>query len=136
MPSTRKQVRERLVTLYDAESVFSQVYGYAPMDLQGMHPVLCIYNDNTNYDFITADLRNFFYTYVLDVYAKRINNVNTEDQLDTLQETIRDVIKDNIGDATWDHIELGSSSDAYFAEISGVAYRIERFTLQVKVQGE
>lgn len=134
MASTRREVRERLVALYTATGVFLEVFGYAPMDLDEAHPVLVIYNKSTNYDFASADLRNFFYTFYLDVYVKRLSGVNTEDVLDALQETIRNVIKANLGDATWNEIELGEDSVAIFAEVGGgAAYRVERFSLKVKI---
>jgi hypothetical protein len=128
---TRQVVRERLVVLF-ASKGFNQVYGHAPLDLQGFDKVLAIYSDRTRHDFISANLQNAFYALTLDVYVKRESGETAEDNLDILHEVVRDVIRDNIGDPNWSDIHLLEDSDAYFAEVSGVPYRVERHTAIVK----
>lgn len=129
---SRQAARERLVALFTAEGSFSQVHGHAPVDLEGMTPVLCIYTDRTRHTQASADMKIDLYTYILDVYVKRVAGESAEDILDAQHEVIRVVVKANIADANWSHIHLEDESDAYFAEISGVAYRVERHPLVVK----
>ena len=52
--------------------------------------------------------------------------------LDTLHEVVRSVVKDNQSNANWDYLSLEEPSEAYFAEISGVSYRVESHRLTVK----
>lgn len=79
--------------------------------------------------------QNDFHTYSLDVYIKRVSGVNSEDDLDTMHEVIRAVVKANIGNAAWNEILLEDESDALFAEVAGVPYRVERHPLSIKVTG-
>lgn len=129
----RKTIRNRLVALYEAEGSFNRVHGYAPVDLQSYTKVLCIYNDNTRNDFNTKDYNVDLYAYTLDIYVRRETGINTENVLDDLHEVVRQVARDNVGDSNWNHLELAPESDAYFAEISGLAYRVERYSLTVKI---
>jgi len=135
MASTRQQVREQLTSIFTTRAQFNAVYGYAPLDLQGYTKVLCIFSDRTRHDQMTKDWVNNLYTFILDVYVKRASGENTEDVLDTMHEELRDGVRDNQGDSTWDFLDFNETSDAYFAEVSGVPYRIERHTLTVKVSG-
>lgn len=133
--TTRKDVRHRLETLFENQG-FNKVFGYAPVDLQNATKVLSIYSDNTRHDFMTRDNNNNFYAFFLDVYVKRVQNENTEDILDDLHEIVRSVIRANVGDTTWSNLDFNEISDAFFAEVSGVPYRVERHSLIVKVNGD
>jgi len=133
--STRQAVREKLASLLTTRAQFNAVYAYAPLDLQGFTKVLMIYSASTRHEQFSAQWANNFYTFVLDVMVKRSGGENAEDTLDALHEEIRDFVRDNQGDATWDYLELNEVSDAYFAEVSGAAYRGERHPLTVKVSG-
>jgi hypothetical protein len=135
MASTRKTVRERLASLLTTRAQFNVVYGYAPIDLQGFDKVLCIFSDSTRHDQMTKDWVNNLYTFTLDVYIKRASGETTEDTLDNMHDELRDFVRDNQGDSVWDFLDLNETSDAYFAEVSGVPYRIERHRLTVKVSG-
>jgi hypothetical protein len=135
MASTRQAVREQLASLFTTRAVFNAVHAYAPLDLQGFTKVLMVYSSSTRHEQFSQHLANNFYTFVLDVMVKRASGENTEDVLDALHEEIRDFVRDNQGDATWDYLELNEVSDAYFAEVSGVPYRGERHPLTVKVSG-
>jgi len=64
--------------------------------------------------------------------VKRSGGETVEDTLDSLHDTIRSTIKANQINANWDYLSLEEPSDAYFAEISGVAYRVESHILSVK----
>lgn len=134
MSATRKQVREQLVSLFTADGSFTGgVMGYAPVDLLGKTRVLLIYIDNTRFDMISKHMNNNFHVYNLDVYVKRESEVNTEDVLDDLREVVRSVVRTNVTDANWNELNLNDVSNAYFAEVSGVPYRVESHSLIVKV---
>jgi hypothetical protein len=130
---TRKQVREQLVTLFDADSTFTTVYGYAPIDLRGTTKVLCVYSDRSRHEMISKHLNNNFYVFFVESYVKRVNGENSEDALDDMHEAIRAVIRANIGDSTWNELNLEEESEAFFAQVAGVPYRVERHELLVKV---
>jgi hypothetical protein len=130
---TRKQVRERLVTLFDADSTFTSVFGYAPLDLKGATKVLCIYSDKSRHEMLSKHLNNNFYQFFLETYIKRVGAENSEDDLDNLHEAIRAVVRANVGDETWNELILEEESEAFFAQVAGVPYRVERHPLLVKV---
>ena len=131
MGSTRQTIREALAAIFVTADDFNVVYAYAPVDLQGMDEVLAIYSDTTSHERITfADEVNL-YGFTLDVYVKRATAETTEDTLDTLHEAIRSTVYDNQSNANWHRLTLGPS-DAYFAEISGVSYRVESHKLEAK----
>ena len=108
------------------------VLGYAPVDTQGMDKMLCIYSSKTLHKQDSQHLAHNFYTFILDVYVKRAGGETAEDTLDALHEVIRSTIKDNQGNILWEYLLLDEASDVYFAEISGVAHRVERHPLTVK----
>ena len=129
---TRQAVREALVAIFVAEGTFNVVLGYAPVDTQGMDNILSIYSDETHHKQESQHLAHNFYTFTLDVLVRRSGGETTEDTLDALHEVIRSTISDNQGNALWEYLSLEGPSSAYFAEISGVAHRVERHPLLVK----
>jgi len=129
---SRQTAREALVVVFDATGEFNQVNGYAPPDLQGYDKVLNIYSDRTHHQQESQALEHNFYVFTLDVLVKRSGGETAEDTLDSLHDTIRSTIKANQSNANWDYLSLEEPSDAYFAEISGVAYRVESHSLSVK----
>ena len=129
----RQIVRERLVELYTATGSFSVVCGYLPMDLLGATSALAIYNKKTGWKIENKATKHDFYSYWLDVLVKRENEVATEDTLDSLHEVVRAVMAANIDDV-WDTIETVDASEPLFTKISDVPYRVEQFTLTVKVR--
>lgn len=129
---SRQTVREQLVTLFTAEGSFNQVLGYAPVETQGMDKILAIYAAGAYHQQESQDLELNFYSYILDVYVKRSGGEAAEDTFDALHEAIRSTIKANQSDANWAYLSLRDPSDAYFAEISGVSYRVESHKLTVK----
>ena len=132
--STRKQVRERLATLMAASDKFEEVYDYAPLDLRGKDRVLCIYSDSTRHDMISANMNNAFYRFYLETFAlRRIDEATAEDALDEMHEEIRKIIRQNVGDSTWNELSLEEESDALFAQMAKEPYRVERHVLTVKV---
>jgi hypothetical protein len=132
MGATRKTIREALAAIFVAADDFNVVYAYAPVDLQGMDEVLCIYSDTSQHVDESYASQHNFYTFTLDVYVKRASGETTEDTLDTLHEAIRSTIRANRTNANWDWISLEEPSDAYFAEISGRSYRVESHKLSLK----
>lgn len=131
MGSTRQTIREALAAIFVTADDFNVVYAYAPVDLQGMDQILCIYADTTYHERESYASEHNFYTFILDVFVKRASAETAEDTLDTLHEAIRSTIYDNQGNDNWDWLKL-EPSDAYFAEISGVAYRVESHKLALK----
>ena len=132
--STRKQVRERLAALFAENDEITTVYDHAPLDLRGEDRVLCIYTDSTRHDMISASLNNAFYRFYLETFAlRRIDEAGAEDALDDMHEEIRKIIRQNVGDSTWNELSLEEESDALFAQMAKEPYRVERHVLTVKV---
>lgn len=129
---SRQDVREALVTIFVAEGSFNQVLGYAPVAIQGMDKVLAIFSAKTHHKQESLHLSHSFYVFALDVYIKRSGGETVEDTLDELHEAIRSTVKANQSNANWEYLSLEDPSDAYFAEISGVAYRVEKHLLFIK----
>jgi len=132
--ATRRQVRKRLATLMLESGEFDAVYDHAPLDLRGKTRVLCIFNDRSRHKMISKHMNNAFYRFVLESCAlRRVDEAGAEDALDDMHEAIRAVIRDNVGDATWNELDLEDDSDALFASVAKEPYRIERHSLTVKV---
>lgn len=130
----RKDVRDQLVSLFTANGSFNAVLGYSPNALgAATTKVLAIYSRRTRHQVESKDLRNDFYTFNLDVLVKRTADATHEDTLDALHEVVRAVVRANIGDANWSHLDLDENSDAFYGDVQGVAYRVERHVLSVKV---
>jgi hypothetical protein len=134
MAATRQQVRKRLATLMAESGAFKAVHDHAPLDLRGQDRVLNIFSDRTRHEMLSAHLNNAFYHFFLETCAlRRIDESGAEDALDEMHEAIRTVIRANVGDSTWNELNLEDDSDAYFARIAQEPYRIERHLLTVKV---
>ncbi len=129
---SRQDVREELVTIFTAEGSFNQVLGYAPVDTAGMDKILSIFTDKTHHKQESLHLEHNFYSFSLDVLVKRSGGETVEDTLDALHEAIRSTVRANQGNANWEYLSLEDPSDAYFAEVSGVAYRVEKHILFIK----
>jgi hypothetical protein len=128
--ATRQATREALAALFT--TTFNAVYAYAPLDLQGFTKVLGIYVDSTYYVRESQALRKGFHRFFLVVYVKRESGENTEDVLDACHEYLRTVIDANQSNVNWEHLSMEDASDAAFAEISGVPYRVETHPVVVK----
>ena len=133
MASTRRQCRERLVVLFDADAAFTTVYGHAPLDLRGTTKVLAVFNDRTRHDRLSKDLENNFYIFFIETFAIRSGGEDAEDALDDMHEAVRSIVNTNVSDSTWERIALEDESDSYFGSVAGVPYRIERHVLLCKV---
>ena len=129
---SRQGAREALVAIFVAEGSFNQVLGYAPVDTQGFDKILSIYTNRTHHIQESQALEHNFYVFFLDVLLKRTGGEEVEDTLDALHEVIRATIKANQANANWDRLDSEEESDAVFAEISGVSYRVETHPLLVK----
>ena len=134
MASTRRQCRERLVVLFDADATFTTVYGYAPLDLRGTTNVLAVFNDETEHNFLSADDNHAFYRFFVETYATREGGENPEDALDDMHEAVRTIIRDNVSDSTWEHAIFSEESNTYFGKVAGVPYRIERHIVEIKTR--
>jgi hypothetical protein len=62
-----------------------------------------------------------------------VDEPGAEDALDDMHEVVRAIVRANVGDATWNELNLEEDSDALFARIANEPYRVERFSLMVKV---
>jgi hypothetical protein len=134
MAASRQQVRKRLATLMAESGAFKAVHDHAPLDLRGQDRVLNIFSDQTRHEMLSAHLNNAFYRFFLETCAlRRIDEGGAEDALDEMHEAIRAVIRANVGDSTWNELNLEEDSDAFFARIAQEPYRIERHLLTVKV---
>lgn len=129
---TRKECRERLAALFTANGSFTAVFDYAPTTFNGASKVLTIYSDSTRHDMLTAHLNNNFYIFFLDVFVKRAG-ATTEDDLDTLHEAVRSVVRTNVADSNWNELFLDEDSECSFVEVAGVPYRMESHRLRIKV---
>lgn len=130
---TRKECREALAVLFTADGSFTAVYDYLPTDLLGASKVICVYIKSTRYSMLSRDLNDNLHRFYLDVLIRR-NAGTSEDDLDTLREAVKSVIRANVANVpTWHELNLEQDSDAFFAEIAGEAYRVEQHTLLVKV---
>jgi hypothetical protein len=135
MASTRKQCRAALGVAFAGQG-FTSVFPYAPLDLGGASKVLVITVRRSHHERMGPAYQDDFHVFFLDVYIKRGGGVNTEDALDEMHEVIRAVVKANVGNAAWNEIELEEESDALFAEVAGVPYRVERHPIKLKVSGD
>lgn len=134
MAATRRQVRERLATLMAESSAFQEVLAYAPLDLRGKDRVLCIYTDNSRHEMLSAHMNNAFYRLTLETFAlRRIDEAEAENAMDEMHEAIRAVVRANVGDLTWNELDLEEASDALFAQVATEPYRVEQHSLLVKV---
>lgn len=130
---SRQTIREALAALFVTEGSFTGgVYAYAPVDLRGMDKTLSIYSNRASHRQESKHKEDNFYIFRLDVMVKRTGGEAAEDTLDTLHEAIWATIKANQSNVNWDFLNLEDPSDAYFAEISGVSYRVESHPLEVK----
>ena len=87
MGSTRKVIRKALAALFVAEGSFTGgVFAYAPVDLQGMSPVLAIYSGTSHHTQESYASEHSFYTDTLDVYVKRVGGEDAEDTLSGYKE--------------------------------------------------
>lgn len=130
--ANRQTIREALGTIFTATGSFNQVNAYAPVDLQGYDNVLNIYSDSTYHRQESEALELNFYVFRLDVMVKRANAETAEDTLDSLHDVVRATIKSNQSNVNWEYLSLEDPSDAYFAEVSGISYRVESHILLVK----
>lgn len=129
---TRKQCRETLATLFSALVFTGGVYDYLPTNLNGATKALAVYTDNSRHETISALFGNNFYRFNVDTLVKRAG-ATSEDDLDTLHEEVRSTVRSAVGNAAWDEITIEEESECFFAEISGIQYRVEQHKILIKV---
>ena len=129
---TRQECREALAGLFSAGTFTGGVFDYLPVALNGATKVLAVYNDNTRHELLSASFANNFYRFNLDTLVRRAG-ATSEDDLDTLHENVRSVIRGAVGNANWNEITIEEDSETFFAEISGIQYRVEQHKVLIKV---
>ena len=129
---TRKVCRETLAALFSASDFTGGVYEYLPTNLSGATKALAVYSDNTRHETISGLFGNNFYRFNIDVLVIRAG-VTSEDDLDTLHEVVRSTCRSAVGNVAWNEITIEEDSDCFFAEISGIPYRVEQHKVLVKV---
>lgn len=129
---TRKECREALAGLFSALVFTGGIYDYLPTNLNGATKALAVYTDSARHETITALFGNNFYRFNVDTLVKRAGAAS-EDDLDTLHENVRSVCRSGVGNANWDEITIEEESECFFAEISGVQYRVEQHKVLLKV---
>lgn len=134
MASTRKQCRERLASnIYTTGATgATAVFDYLPNDLLGANKVICIYNDATRHEQLSANLKNDFYRFNVDALVLRAA-ATSEDDLDNLHEAIRSQTIAAVSDSTWNEITIEQDSECFFADIAGIQYRVEQHKVLLKV---
>jgi hypothetical protein len=132
--TTRKQVREELVSIFTTAGAFNAVFGFLNQEFgEAVTKILCVYSKATHHDNFTHDAHHDLYGFYLDVQVRFTNTAADEDALDGLHESIRATVKTNQGNANWAYLDLETDSSPFYAEISGQKYRIEQHILWVTV---
>jgi len=103
---SRELVRDDLVSLFAADGSWQDVWGYFPGvdDVAGLSPVLIVRSRGTAQDFAGANTNPVQYRFSVTsmVVADEAvqSSADAEDQLDTLDMKVRQVIRDNAGGST------------------------------------
>lgn len=131
---SRKAIREELANLMTATGDFNIVYDYPPTEIKQATKAIAIYTTGTDVDIISADMENDLHYFNLDVYVRREDSDDGEDDLDTLFQTVRTVLKSaaTTSNVNWSALMPDNVSTAFFAIVSGKPYRVEQFKVIVK----
>jgi hypothetical protein len=120
---SREAVRDALVTLFTADNSWQQVYGYFPGvdEIAGKSPLLIIRSRGTAQEFAGQDTNpvqyRFSVTSMTIADESATTSANAEDSLDTLDQKVRQVIRDNAaGGSAADLLEF----EAGFSQVSDI----------------
>jgi hypothetical protein len=116
---SRETVRDALVSLFQANNSWKGVYGYglAPSVIaQGQFPVLIIRSRGTQQGMANLHTNPTSYRFSLqnwvladrEISGDTQTSATAEDLLDTLDKTIRQVIRDNVSNPAWHNIRFAS----------------------------
>lgn len=131
---TRELVRDELVTLFTANGSWQAVYGYAPSvdEIAGQSPILVIRSRGTQTTMagVLTNPTQYRFSLTNMVIADKVaqTSASAEDQLDTLDRVMRQVIRDNAGGGTYadNFLFEGGFSEVQDMIIGGQAYIVER----------
>lgn len=133
---TRETARDALVALFIATTKWESVYGYMPGAFDEESPVLTIRSGGTQQSMESFDVNPTEYQYVLKSFVLLDDKAgwtspNAEDKIDELDQTFRQVIRENAGGilgGDWLKFQAGLSSTG-FVIIDGETYRTEEWTV-------
>jgi hypothetical protein len=132
---SRELVRDELVALFQANNTWNNVYGYFPssVELVGKTPVLVIRSRGTRQNMAGAWTNPASYRFILTNFVAIATSTVAEDELDTLDMTLRQVIRNNAGlITTGDNLRFGDEySDVSDVDIGGKFYLLETHTIYV-----
>lgn len=139
--SSRKAVRDSLVSFFQATDAWEAVYGYEPSGLGGQSPVLTLRSGGTEYleeGLLLSPTRFRFIATSYVLVADGTGNWTAdeaEDKVDELDQTMRELIRDNKPDGCdWLTIEEGFSGTSY-EQIDSEIYRLEERMLITGLEG-
>lgn len=116
---SRETVRDVLVALFVANESWKAVYGYgaaASIIAKGTSPALIIRSRGTQQEMAMRDNNPRSYRFSLQSWVLATSEVSgdnwtsdeAEDKLDTLDQTLCQIIRDNAGNAAWHNIRFAS----------------------------
>lgn len=113
--TSRELVRDVLVGLFTANASWQAVYGYMPgyTVIAGRSPVLVVLSGGTRQQFQQQFVNKTSYRFEITNYVvsssesdATVVSATAEDELDTLDKTIRQVIRDNATHATYSNLRF------------------------------
>lgn len=138
--TTRETTRDALVVLFVATGKWDSVLGYQPATFNKRATILTIRSGGTDQSMESFDVNPTSYSYIFKNYVQTDDTAswtsdNAEDKLDELDQTFRQVIRDNqgaISGVDWMNFQAGSSITGY-AIIDGKEYRTEEWTVLARM---
>ena len=132
MPS-RELRRDRVQALLTANGSWQQVYNYQPKSFDQQSPVATVHNGPVRtIDEAFGGQAMLQLGVVVTNFVKRDDAADAEDTLDTLLQTVVQVIADNQDDSLWEYVEVDDTAPDY-VPVDGVPYRIEIIPLWLTV---
>jgi len=138
---SRELVRDQLVSLFTANNSWQEVYGYMPSveELLGKTPFLIIRSKGTSQEMSGVETNKASYRFILSSWVlaggkndASVTSSAAEDDLDTLDKVLRQVIRDNTGTITYGNIIRFESGYSEVSDVivQGLSYITEsRFIL-------
>ncbi len=129
---SRELVRDELVALFVANNTWNNVYGYFPSaaELVGKTPVLMIRSRGTQQQMAALHTNKASYRFFLTTFVAIVTGAVAEDEIDTLDKVLRQVIRDNTSLTNANNIRFASDySDVSDVEVGGKPYILETYTI-------
>lgn len=138
---SRELVRDEIVALFVANGSWQDVYGYMPgyTVISGNSPVLTVLSAGTSQRFAGVFTNPVTYRFEITNYIvsssesdATVLSADASDQLDTLDRTIRQVIRDNVQLTNGDNVRFDENfSNVERGAIGNVPYVRESYTILV-----